>query len=66
MVEKYIDAGKQAGQTRDEVISGFASSHPMNRLGKPDEAANAIVFLASDESTFTTGADLPVDGGCSA
>lgn len=66
MVEAYISAGEQAGQTRDEVIDGFAASHPMKRLGRPDEAANAIVFLASDESTFTTGIDLPVDGGCSA
>jgi NAD(P)-dependent dehydrogenase (short-subunit alcohol dehydrogenase family) len=32
-------------------------------LGTPEEAANAIVFLASDESTFTTGGDLTVDGG---
>ncbi|MEO0981292.1 MAG: SDR family oxidoreductase [Pseudomonadota bacterium] len=63
MVEGYVAAGEQAGQTRDDVIQGFAAAHPMKRLGRPEETADAIVFLASDESSFTTGADLPVDGG---
>ena len=63
MVEGYIEAGKQAGQSRDHVIEGFASVHPMRRMGTATETADAIVFLASDESSFTTGADLPVDGG---
>ena len=63
MVDGYIAAGIAAGGTREGVIEGFASVHPMKRLGRPEEPANAIVFLASDESSFTTGADLPVDGG---
>ncbi len=63
MVEGYVAAGVAAGATREAVIEGFASVHPMKRLGKPEEAANAIVFLASDESAFTTGGDLAVDGG---
>lgn len=37
--------------------------HPMGRIGEPDEVAAAIVFLASDEASFITGAVLPVDGG---
>ncbi|HET6177190.1 MAG TPA: SDR family oxidoreductase, partial [Candidatus Sulfotelmatobacter sp.] len=36
---------------------------PMGRLGKPEEIAAAAVFLASEESSFITGIDLPVDGG---
>ena len=36
---------------------------PMGRLGTPEEVASAAVFLASDESSFITGIDLPVDGG---
>lgn len=36
----------------------------MGRLGEPDEVAKAIVFLASDDASFITGAVLPVDGGC--
>lgn len=63
MVEGYIAAGEASGGTRQAVIDGFATVHPMKRLGKPREPADAIVFLASDESSFTTGADLPVDGG---
>jgi 3(or 17)beta-hydroxysteroid dehydrogenase len=63
MVDGYIAQGIAAGATREQVIEGFASVHPMKRLGRPKEPADAIVFLASDESSFTTGADLPVDGG---
>ncbi len=63
MVDGYIKAGIEAGGTAEDVIQGFAKLHPMQRLGTPDEPANAIVFLASDESSFSTGIDIPVDGG---
>ena len=36
---------------------------PLARYGTPEEVANAALFLASDLSSFTTGADIPVDGG---
>ena len=39
------------------------ANHPMGRLAKPEEIADAVVFLASDESTFITGVSLSVDGG---
>jgi NAD(P)-dependent dehydrogenase (short-subunit alcohol dehydrogenase family) len=41
----------------------FKKMIPMGRLGTADEFASAAVFLASDESSFITGIDLPVDGG---
>lgn len=62
MVEGYIAAGIAAGSTREAVIEGFASVHPMRRLGRPHEPADAIAFLASDEASFISGALLPVDG----
>ena len=42
------------------------SLHPMGRFGKPIEIANAALFLASDEASFITGVNLPVDGGYTA
>ncbi len=38
-------------------------SHPIGRLGRPEDVASLAVYLASDESSWTTGAALPVDGG---
>ena len=39
---------------------------PMKRTGKPEEIANAALFLLSDEASFVSGATLPVDGGATA
>jgi NAD(P)-dependent dehydrogenase (short-subunit alcohol dehydrogenase family) len=46
-----------------EQLAAFAATFPMGRLGRPEELANAILFLASDEASFVTGAILAVDGG---
>jgi len=50
----------EAGQQRLKMLS---NSVPLGRLGTPDEIAKAVVFLASDDSSFITGAELFVDGG---
>jgi NAD(P)-dependent dehydrogenase (short-subunit alcohol dehydrogenase family) len=46
-----------------EGIEAGIAKHPMGRIGRPEEVASAILFLASDEASFVTGAILPVDGG---
>src|SRR6266511_5515964 len=53
-------ASAEAGRERLKTIS---TSVPLGRLGTPDEVAKAVVFLASDDSSYITGAELFVDGG---
>lgn len=44
----------------------WRSKHPMNRIATPDEIARLVLFLATDDSSFITGAAIPVDGGITA
>ena len=53
-------ASSETGQQRLKMIS---NSVPLGRLGSPDEIAKAAVFLASDDASYITGAELFVDGG---
>ena len=50
----------------EEAQKAIAAMHPLGRMGKPEEVANAILFLASDEASFITGASILVDGGYTA
>ena len=47
----------------EEQLRRFGGMHPMGRLGRPEEVAEAVVFLAGDRAAFITGATLHVDGG---
>ena len=47
----------------DAVKEAFSGKTPLGRLGRPEELADAVLFLASDSSSYITGIDLPADGG---
>ena len=58
----WIDTEGWDGQLdghRDE----FAAKVPVGRLGKPEDVAHAVAFLASEEASYLTGVNLPVNGG---
>lgn len=59
----YIGTPLVTESYSDEVIKELGSRHAMNRLGKPEEIAEMVVWLASDKASFCTGAYYPVDGG---
>jgi NAD(P)-dependent dehydrogenase (short-subunit alcohol dehydrogenase family) len=51
-----------AGQEQ-QLLAGFAATVPLGRVAQPEEIASAVLFLASDQSSFMTGAELFIDGG---
>lgn len=62
----YIDTPLIASETEGEAKKQLTALHPMGRLGKPEEVAKAVLFLASDDASFVAGSILVVDGGYTA
>ena len=63
--DRIAALAKSSGQTLQQVEAMFVGRQPMGRLGTADEIAALAVYLASDESRFTTGTAMLVDGGWS-
>jgi 2-keto-3-deoxy-L-fuconate dehydrogenase len=63
--ERISSLAKATGKSVEETRQAFVARQPMGRLGIADEIAAAAVYLASDESAFTTGTTIIVDGGFS-
>lgn len=53
-------------ESSKDVVTALVRMTPLARLGKPEDVANAVLFLASDEAAYITGAELVIDGGYSA
>lgn len=61
----FVDAflRKNYPGRESEMFERLANSQPVGRMGKPEEVASLALFLCSDEASFITGADIPLDGG---
>lgn len=63
--ERVAAQARRSGQSEEEVRQAFVARQPMGRVGRPEEVAQLALYLASDESAFTTGAVHVIDGGWS-
>ena len=63
-LKRAVDSGFMPGE--NEAIDMLTMQTPLGRLGAPRDIANAVLFLASDESSWVTGTELVVDGGYTA
>ncbi len=62
LLDRYLEEQTDPETAREQLIEQY----PLKRLAEPEEIADAILFLASDESSFVNGHGLVVDGGFSA
>ncbi|MFX0059248.1 MAG: SDR family oxidoreductase [Candidatus Hodarchaeota archaeon] len=63
MKELINSTVQQTGKSEEEVMKSWTEKIPMGRLGRPEELANLVVFLASEKANYITGTVIQVDGG---
>jgi NAD(P)-dependent dehydrogenase (short-subunit alcohol dehydrogenase family) len=63
IIETPMTKGLESSQ---DVVAALVKMTPLARLGHPEDVSNAVLFLASDEAAYITGAELVIDGGYSA
>ena len=62
-LERIVRAKMDSGLSRQEVLSAWEQKVPLRRLGRPDDLAELVCFLASDLAGYISGVTIPVDGG---
>jgi 2-keto-3-deoxy-L-fuconate dehydrogenase len=63
--QRIVEQAAEQGRSVEQVHAAFVARQPMGRVGKPEEIAALALYLASDESSFTTGQIHLIDGGWS-
>ena len=63
LYELAVVEAKQKKKSHEEILAEMAKKIPMNRLGRPEEIASVVLFLASSQANYVTGNTIQVDGG---
>ena len=63
MTKRFLAGSKNAGLTEEEYAAKHAATVPLRRIGRPEEFANVVAFLASERASYVNGATVIVDGG---
>lgn len=59
----YSEKAAEAGKSLDEIISEISGNIPIKRIGKPEDVASLVTFLASKQAGYITGTSITIDGG---
>lgn len=61
--ELSASMAERKGVSKEQIVQGWEENIPMGRMGRPEEFAALVAFLASERASYITGATIPVDGG---